>query len=140
MVETICPGCGNRKAFQDSHVGKTFKCPNCNNPVTIQNVGSQLNTEPISQTNSFATEIALAEADKKRQEEEDIKKAISNQTKSKKNAVISLVIVVPFFSLLCYIMSLPSGRTSNLNPFLLLMLTLISGLLIVRSLKRIFIK
>jgi uncharacterized Zn finger protein (UPF0148 family) len=70
MIETICPNCGNRKSFEDSHVGKTFKCPSCSNPVTIQNVGSQLNAEPVSQTNSFADEIARAEAEKKRQDEE----------------------------------------------------------------------
>jgi transcription initiation factor IIE alpha subunit len=62
MVETICPNCGNRKSFEDSYVGKTFKCPSCSNPVTIQNLGSQLNTEPVSQNNSFADEIARAEA------------------------------------------------------------------------------
>lgn len=75
MVETICPNCGNRKSFEDSHVGKTFKCPSCSNPVTIQNVGSQLNAEPDSQTNSFADEITRAEAEKKRQDEQARKKA-----------------------------------------------------------------
>jgi uncharacterized Zn finger protein (UPF0148 family) len=75
MIETICPNCGNRKSFEDSHVGKTFKCPSCSNPVTIQNVGSQLNAEPVSQTNSFADEIARAEAEKKRQDKEAREKA-----------------------------------------------------------------
>jgi hypothetical protein len=86
MVETICPNCGNKKSFEDSYVGKTFKCPSCSNPVTIQNLGSQLNTEPVSQNNSFADEIARAEAEKKRQDEEARKKeAIEANEKKIKN-------------------------------------------------------
>lgn len=93
MIETICPNCGNRKSFEDSHVGKTFKCPSCTNPVTIQNVGSQLNTEPVSQTNSFADEITRAEEQKKYQEEEDRKKAAieANNKKIKKYLIYSIL-------------------------------------------------
>ena len=96
MVETICPNCGNRKSFEDFYIGKRFKCPSCSNPVTIQNVGSQLNAEPISQTNSFADEIAQAEAEKKRQVEEARKEARKEANKGKFNTYFffaSLIVV-----------------------------------------------
>jgi hypothetical protein len=86
MVEAICPNCGNRKSFEDSYVGRIFKCPICSNPVTIQNLGSQLNTEPAAKTNSFADEISRAEAEKKKQDEETRKKvAIEANEKNIKN-------------------------------------------------------
>lgn len=71
MIETICPSCGNRKPFEDSFIGRKFKCPKCSNPVTIQPVGSLLMTEPDSQTNSFTDEIARAAEEKKRKIEEE---------------------------------------------------------------------
>ncbi len=147
MVETICPSCGNRKSFEDSYVGKTFKCPNCNNPVTIQNVGSQLNTEPLSQTNSFADEIARAEAEKKRQDEEATKKQLSDRAefiaKGKRRAKITLVICVPLFLYYLQLMSMTSERADkyiHLHPFLDLILFIISGVLIITSFIKLFKK
>lgn len=97
MVETICPNCGNRKSFEDSHVGKTFKCPSCSNPVTIQNVGSQLNAEPVSQTNSFADEIARAEAEKRDKMKKLAKKQQSKQMKRRLKTIC--IMVLQLFSL-----------------------------------------
>ena len=61
MIETICQSCGNLKSFEESYIGKTFKCPSCSNPVIIQNVGFHINKEPVSKNNSFAAEIEKAE-------------------------------------------------------------------------------
>ena len=93
MVETICQSCGNRKSFEDSHIGKSFKCPSCSNPVTIQNVGSQLFTEPISKTTSFSEEIARAEEKKKKQDEEALKKSFfkANEKKLKYYWIFAII-------------------------------------------------
>jgi uncharacterized Zn finger protein (UPF0148 family) len=68
MIETICQSCGNKKTFEDSFIGRTFKCPICTNPVKVQNVGFELKTNVTSETDSFAAEIAKAEVEKKKQE------------------------------------------------------------------------
>jgi hypothetical protein len=61
MIETICQNCGNQKSFEDSDIGRTFKCPNCSQPVKIQNLSAELSTEPLSKTNTFEEEISRAE-------------------------------------------------------------------------------
>lgn len=42
MIETICENCGNNKSFDDTHRGKKFKCPICQNPVLVMSLGEQL--------------------------------------------------------------------------------------------------
>lgn len=73
MIETVCSNCGNKKTFEDSFEGKTFKCPSCSNPVKVQNLGSLLNIEPVAQTSSFEEEIALAEAKALAEKDEKIR-------------------------------------------------------------------
>lgn len=38
MIETICPNCGNKRAFGEAFAGRTFRCPICKQPVTIPNL------------------------------------------------------------------------------------------------------
>ena len=69
MIETICPNCGNKKSFDDSYAGRTFRCPNCKEPVTIQSVADMVKTETDSHEISFEEQIKKAEEEKKRKEE-----------------------------------------------------------------------
>ena len=121
MVETICQSCGNRKSFEDSHIGKSFKCPSCSNPVTIQNVGSQLFTEPISKTNSFAEEIARAEEKKKKQDEEARRKNLikANGKKIKNYLVFAVIIGTPGIILLLrfFLRQIPEDLILGLSFF-----------------------
>ena len=48
MIETICPHCGNKKTFSDVYAGRTFRCPNCKEPVKIQNISEIIQSEEDS--------------------------------------------------------------------------------------------
>ena len=70
MIETICPHCGNRKSFDDAYAGRTFRCPNCKEPVTIQNIEETVQTNDESHKISFDEEFKKAEQAKIRKEKE----------------------------------------------------------------------
>lgn len=75
MIETICPHCGNKRTFEDSFAGRTFRCPNCKEPVTIQSVAEMVKAETDSHEISFETQIKKAEEEKKKKEERQIYEA-----------------------------------------------------------------
>jgi len=64
MIETICQNCGNQKPIEDSDIGRTFKCPNCSQPVKVESIISEFSTEPLSKTSTFEEEISRAEKEK----------------------------------------------------------------------------
>jgi hypothetical protein len=74
MIETICLHCGNRKVVDKSHTGRTFKCPECENPVKVESIVNENNVIPQSQNISFAAEIERAEEEKKRKEAAEAKR------------------------------------------------------------------
>ena len=139
MIETICQSCGNIKSFEESYIGKTFKCPSCSNPVIIQNVGSQLNTEPVSQTNSFADEIARAEAEKTRDQENQLKAAQEKVLKDKKNARIILPISVIAMIFMFWQGSLPSNKCL-FNMFFWIVFTILTIYFSISSFRKLLKK
>jgi predicted RNA-binding Zn-ribbon protein involved in translation (DUF1610 family) len=139
MIETICQSCGNIKSFEESYIGKTFKCPSCSNPVIIQNVGSQLNTEPVSQTNSFADEIARAEAEKTRDQENQLKAAQEKVLKDKKNARIILPISVIAMIFMFWQGGLPSNK-SLFNMFFWIVFTILTIYFSISSFRKLLKK
>jgi hypothetical protein len=44
MIQSICSVCGNKKTFEDIHLGRLFKCPKCKSPVKVE----QANFEDVS--------------------------------------------------------------------------------------------
>ena len=139
MIETICQSCGNIKSFEESYIGKTFKCPSCSNPVIIQNVGSQLNTEPVSQTNSFADEIARAEAEKTRDQENQLKAAQEKVLKDKKNARIILPISVIAMIFMFWQGGLPSNKCL-FNMFFWIVFTILTIYFSISSFRKLLKK
>ena len=99
MVETICPHCGNRKSFEDSHVGKTFRCPSCTNPVKIEYLGEQLSIEPTSLSSSLTDEIKRAEKEKKEAEHEKKAKEAKDQEDWEKSGapIMGIICLVLWF-------------------------------------------
>jgi DNA-directed RNA polymerase subunit RPC12/RpoP len=67
MIETICTTCGNKKNFDDSNAGRTFKCPNCGALVKIEPIGVQVTVESNANPISFSQEMQRAEEEKERQ-------------------------------------------------------------------------
>lgn len=65
MIESICQNCGNKKMFSDDKSGKKYKCPNCNEVVLIESIGTLITTElQANVTNSYAVSIEKAEQEK----------------------------------------------------------------------------
>jgi hypothetical protein len=96
MIETICQNCGNQKLFEESFIGRTFKCPNCSQPVKIQNLSTELSTEPLSKTNTLEDEISRAEKEK-----EEL--LINEKTKSNSKILLVFggIFLVMGFILMC---------------------------------------
>ncbi|MBK9718831.1 MAG: LPXTG cell wall anchor domain-containing protein [Saprospiraceae bacterium] len=102
MIETICNNCGNKKSFEDSFMGRTFKCPNCSNPVKIEHLSNQIVTEPTSVTNSLADEIARAEKEKKIKNEAELWQAILQANKKKSKNFILYGIILAIYGVSCF--------------------------------------
>jgi hypothetical protein len=106
MIETVCSVCGNKKSFEDSNIGRTFKCPNCSNPVKIESVGSQLNEGTQVNLDSFTEEIRKAEAQKEAEKlailEKQEKERILKEEENKQKTMIRLLIF--FYPIGLYIM------------------------------------
>lgn len=65
MIESICQNCGNKKMFSDDKSGKKYKCPNCNEVVTIESIGTSITNEhQTNVTNTYAGSIEKAEQEK----------------------------------------------------------------------------
>jgi DNA-directed RNA polymerase subunit RPC12/RpoP len=106
MVETVCSVCGNKKSFENSNIGRTFKCPNCSNAVKIESVGSQLNEGTQVNLDSFTDEIRKAEAQKEAEKlailEKQEKERILKEEENKQKTMIRLLIF--FYPIGLYIM------------------------------------
>jgi len=56
MAEFVCPSCDHRQSVPDAHIGKTAKCPKCQEPSVVQDVATNnvqddpVNVEPTSST------------------------------------------------------------------------------------------
>lgn len=62
MIESICQNCGNKKMFSDDKSGKKYKCPNCNEVVIIETIGTTITNEHQAKvTNTYADSIEKAE-------------------------------------------------------------------------------
>jgi hypothetical protein len=90
MIETICQNCGNQKPIEDSNIGRTFKCPNCSQPVKVESIISEFSNEPLSKTSTFEEEISRAEKEKEE---------LLILEKSKSNSKIFLVLGGIFLAL-----------------------------------------
>ena len=98
MIETICPHCGNKKTFDDSYAGRTFRCPNCKEPVIIQSIAEIVQPKEESHEISFGEQLKKAEIEKKRKEaarkyNEELER-LQGQSKSMR---FLMVIQVAFF-------------------------------------------
>ena len=45
MIKTICNACGNERSFQDSYLGRKFKCPACGNIILIDHPEEDFNAD-----------------------------------------------------------------------------------------------
>lgn len=91
MIETICPHCGNKKIFEDSFAGRTFRCPNCKEPVTIQSVADAVAAESDSHEISFDTQLKKAEYEKKLT---DLKNAYYAASENRRDKIIRSWILI----------------------------------------------
>jgi uncharacterized Zn finger protein (UPF0148 family) len=96
MIETICPHCGNKKSFEDSYAGRTFRCPICKEPVTIQNLVEMVQQDEESHVISFDDQLKKAEEEKYRKDIESqieqLQAYIEVEKNKIKNRTIYLVI------------------------------------------------
>ena len=64
MIETICENCGNLKVFEDSYVGRKFKCPVCGEVVEIK----PLKTAELAEKNKVSDASTNVIINKRKQE------------------------------------------------------------------------
>ena len=103
MIETICPNCGNKKTFDDSYAGRTFRCPNCKEPVTIQSVVEMVKDETDSHEISFEAQIKKAEEEKKRKEKQQAYKAELKKLNDSYSSAKIILWCLAGFAVLCVI-------------------------------------
>ena len=114
MIETICQNCGNQKPIEDSNIGRTFKCPNCSQPVKVESIISEFSNEPLSKTSTFEEEISRAEKEKEKEKEE-----LLILEKSKSNSKIFLVLGGIFLAF-GFILMLATSESFNLGVVIII--------------------
>ena len=60
MVKYNVSAEGHQEVTEESNIGRTFKSPNCSQPVKVESIISEFSTEPLSKNSTFEEEISRA--------------------------------------------------------------------------------
>jgi hypothetical protein len=92
MIETICSNCSNKKSFDDSFNGRTFKCPKCSKPVKIE---QKINTETNNKLASAVInpEIVSKVSDDKSDGVSNLHKPVIRGEKKSSSAIFFYIII-----------------------------------------------
>lgn len=77
MIETICSNCGNKRVFEDSYLGRKFKCPTCGNIVEIKRLEAETALETDEVSNSSVEDAVM----QRRQELEEAKQKLADKNR-----------------------------------------------------------
>lgn len=115
MIQSICPSCGNEKAFTDDKNGKKYKCPNCGEIITIESIGASIyNEHAANVTSAYSASISQAEIERKRAENKDEYEKLLKKSKRWKNWGI----VFGVFAFISLWWVLTGAKDSNWFPLL----------------------